>query len=111
MTSSTEAKFKSPNSPCNPTSAELSPETLDGISEIAEKNDLFVISGEVYKHIRYNDLRYKSIAEISGMKGLIAVHLTDCNDEETRIIAESGASMIVNPASHRSKPGLQCKRQ
>ena len=30
---------------------------------------------------------------------LIAVHLTDCNDAETEVIAKSGASMIVCPGS------------
>lgn len=41
-------------------------------------------------------------------KDLIAVHLTDCNDDETRAIAESGASMIVNPASIGIIDGIVC---
>lgn len=41
-------------------------------------------------------------------KDLIAVHLTDCSDEETRIIAKSGASMIVNPASIAIIDGIVC---
>jgi len=39
---------------------------------------------------------------------LIAVHLTDCTDEETRIIAASGATMIVNPASIGIIDGIVC---
>ena len=41
-------------------------------------------------------------------KNLIAVHLTDCNDDETRVIAKSGASMIVNPASIGIIDGIVC---
>lgn len=41
-------------------------------------------------------------------KELIAVHLTDCTDEETRSIARSGASMIVNPASIGIIDGIVC---
>jgi len=40
---------------------------------------------------------------------LIAVHLTDCNDHEARIIAQSGASMIVNPASIGIIDGIVCQ--
>ena len=32
-------------------------------------------------------------------ESLIAVHLTDCTDEEAALIAKRGASMIVNPGS------------
>ena len=39
---------------------------------------------------------------------LIAVHLTDCTDDETRIVARSGASMIVNPASIGIIDGIVC---
>lgn len=39
---------------------------------------------------------------------LIAVHLTECDDEETRIIARSGASMVVNPASIGIIDGMVC---
>ena len=39
---------------------------------------------------------------------LIAVHLTDCNPDETEIIAKSGASMIVNPGSIAIIDGVVC---
>lgn len=41
-------------------------------------------------------------------KDLIAVHLTDCRDDETATIAQSGASMIVNPASIGIIDGIVC---
>ena len=55
-------------SPCNPTGAVLSEETLRGIAEIAKKHDLFVITDEVYRYIKYDDAPYFSIASIPGMK-------------------------------------------
>lgn len=39
---------------------------------------------------------------------LIAVHLTDCNPDETEIIAKSGTSMIVNPGSIGIIDGIVC---
>ena len=39
---------------------------------------------------------------------LIAVHLTDCNDEEAALIAKRGAGMIVNPASIGIIDGIVC---
>ena len=56
------------NSPANPTGGILSHNTLQAISDIAIRNDLFVISDEVYKYITYDGHQYKSIAEFDGMK-------------------------------------------
>ena len=39
---------------------------------------------------------------------MIAVHLTDCNDEEAALIAKRGAGMIVNPASIGIIDGIVC---
>lgn len=39
---------------------------------------------------------------------LIAVHLTECTDEETAVIARSGASMVVNPGSIGIIDGIVC---
>lgn len=55
------------NSPCNPTGAEIPPEQLKKIAEIAIRHDLVVISDEVYKTIRYSDTPYVSIASLPGM--------------------------------------------
>ena len=60
-------------SPNNPTGAMLDEETLRGIAEIAKKHDLFVITDEVYRDIRYDDQPYFSIASIPGMKERCAV--------------------------------------
>lgn len=56
------------NSPSNPTGGILSHDTLQAIADIAIEHDLIVISDEVYKHIRYIDERYESIAELDGMQ-------------------------------------------
>lgn len=39
---------------------------------------------------------------------LIAVHLTDCDDDEARVIAKSGSTMIVNPGSIGIIDGIVC---
>lgn len=41
-------------------------------------------------------------------ESLIAVHLTDCTDEEAALIARRGASMIVNPGSIAIIDGIVC---
>lgn len=41
-------------------------------------------------------------------KSLIAIHLTDCKDEEARVVARSGASMVVNPGSIAIIDGVVC---
>lgn len=56
------------NTPANP-SAKLIPwEKLQGIAEIAIKNNLAVISDEVYKCLIYDDIQFKSIVNIDGMR-------------------------------------------
>lgn len=41
-------------------------------------------------------------------ESLMAIHLTDCEDEEARVVARSGASMVVNPASIGIIDGVVC---
>lgn len=55
------------NSPCNPTGAEIPPEELGRIAQVAIRHDLVVLSDEVYKTIRYSDRPYVSIASLPGM--------------------------------------------
>ena len=55
-------------SPCNPTGAVLGRETLKGIAAIAQKHDLFIISDEVYRDLRYDGEPYYSIAAEPNMK-------------------------------------------
>jgi len=53
------------NSPENPTGGQLTWEDLEAIYEIANKNDLWVLSDEIYSRIVY-DTEFKSIASIPG---------------------------------------------
>lgn len=56
------------NTPANP-SAKLIPwKKLQGIADIAIKNNLAVISDEVYKCLIYDDIQFKSIVTIDGMR-------------------------------------------
>jgi len=41
-------------------------------------------------------------------ENLIAIHLTDCDDDEARVVARSGASMVVNPGSIGIIDGVVC---
>lgn len=56
---------------------------------------------ETYQVVqRYNKRPIAWLQEIGYLdETLIAVHLTDATDEEARVVAESGASMIVCPGS------------
>lgn len=56
---------------------------------------------ETYQIVnRYNKRPIEWLSEIGYLdETLIAVHLTDANDEETKVVAHSGASMIVCPGS------------
>ncbi|MCR5290279.1 MAG: pyridoxal phosphate-dependent aminotransferase [Treponema sp.] len=56
------------NSPCNPTGAVISQETLKEIAEIAIQNDLFIISDEVYRHLVFDSISVPSIAQLPNMK-------------------------------------------
>lgn len=55
------------NSPSNPTGNTLSMETLEGISNIAIKYDLLVISDDIYTSFSFNE-PFVPIASIVGMK-------------------------------------------
>ncbi|MEK6863511.1 MAG: pyridoxal phosphate-dependent aminotransferase [Nanoarchaeota archaeon] len=50
------------NSPCNPSGAVIEEEELKKISELAVKNDLYVISDEIYEYLIYEGMP-KSIAD------------------------------------------------
>ncbi|MEA4849616.1 MAG: pyridoxal phosphate-dependent aminotransferase [Clostridiaceae bacterium] len=53
------------NSPNNPTGAIIQKEELEKISEIAVKNNIFVISDEVYELLVYNDKKCYSIGALN----------------------------------------------
>lgn len=54
-------------SPNNPTGAVLSKETLQGIADLAEREDLIVISDELYEKLIYDNTPYYSIASLPRM--------------------------------------------
>ncbi len=51
------------NSPCNPSGAVIEEKELQKISELAVKNDLFLISDEIYEYLIYAG-KHRSIAEM-----------------------------------------------
>lgn len=55
-------------SPNNPTGGVQTPEDLQAISEIAETQDLIVVSDEIYEHIVYDGVTHTSISSLRGMK-------------------------------------------
>lgn len=94
----------------------VGPQLLTKIQKIAKERDT-----KVHMHVQQGDRETYQIEKRYGKRTteflqdlgyldstLIAVHLTECNDEETRIIARSGASMVVNPASIGIIDGLVC---
>lgn len=56
------------NTPSNPSGHIISEEKIKAISDIAKKNDLIVISDEVYKSLIYDHKKFRSIVAIDGMK-------------------------------------------
>lgn len=56
------------NSPCNPTGALIDKKSLEEIAEIAKKQDLFVFTDEVYRHLNFDCDEIYSIATLPGMK-------------------------------------------
>lgn len=53
------------NSPSNPTGAIFSEQTLQKLAEIALKNNLYIISDEIYEKLIYNNKKHISIASLS----------------------------------------------
>ena len=54
--------------PCNPTGAVLDEATLRAIADIAVKNDLLVVSDEIYDRLVYGGHRHVPIASLPGMR-------------------------------------------
>lgn len=62
------------NSPSNPTGMMYTKEELEAIGEVCVKNDIIIISDEIYEKLIYTDERHVSIAEISPeLKALTVV--------------------------------------
>lgn len=56
------------NTPSNPSGRIIPQDKIAGIAELAKKYDLVVISDEVYKCLIYDNVPFKSIAAIDGMR-------------------------------------------
>ena len=53
------------NNPCNPTGAVYSRERLEGLIEVINKHQLFVISDDIYRSLTYAGAEYHSLARLS----------------------------------------------
>lgn len=56
------------NTPSNPSGRIIPQAKIQQLAEIAKKHDLIVISDEVYKCLIYDDIKFKSIVAIDGMR-------------------------------------------
>ncbi|MFO8019725.1 MAG: pyridoxal phosphate-dependent aminotransferase [Promethearchaeia archaeon] len=56
------------NSPQNPTGAVLNQQNLEALAEIALKNDLWILSDEIYSNIVYDNYEFTSIAAHPDMQ-------------------------------------------
>lgn len=56
------------NTPSNPSGRIIPQDKIAGIAELAKKHDLVVISDEVYKCLIYDNIPFRSIAAIDGMR-------------------------------------------
>lgn len=56
------------NTPSNPSGKIISKEKIEGIAALAKKYDLVVISDEVYKCLIYDNIPFRSIVAIDGMR-------------------------------------------
>lgn len=56
------------NTPSNPSGRIIPQDKIEGIAELAKKYDLVVISDEVYKCLIYDNIPFKSIVAIDGMR-------------------------------------------
>lgn len=94
----------------------VSPEMLLRIQKAVKERGT-----KIHMHVQQGDRETYQIVQRYGKRptafldelgyldeSLIAVHLTDCTDEEAALIAKRGASMIVNPGSIGIIDGIVC---
>jgi aminotransferase len=58
------------SSPHNPTGMVIPKEDLESIADVCKKNDILVLSDEIYEKIVYDDARHYSIGSFPGMEDL-----------------------------------------
>ena len=56
------------NNPNNPTGAVYTKELLAQVSQLAMRDNLIILSDEMYNHLLYEDAEYTSMVSFSGMK-------------------------------------------
>jgi aspartate/methionine/tyrosine aminotransferase len=56
------------NSPSNPTGTVMGHRDLEAMVDIAERNDLLILSDEAYEKIVYDDAKHHSVISFPGMK-------------------------------------------
>lgn len=94
----------------------VSPELLLKIQKIVRERKT-----KIHMHVQQGDRETYQMVKRYGKRpteflndldyldeSLIAVHLTDCTDQEAAFIAKKGASMIVNPGSIAIIDGIVC---
>lgn len=94
----------------------VSPEMLIKVQKIVKdyktKMHMHVQQGdrETYQIVKRYGKRPVHFLDDIGLldRDLIAVHLTDCTEEEAQFVAKKGATMIVNPASIGIIDGIVC---
>jgi len=56
------------NTPNNPTGSVLNDQNLEAIADMALEHDLWILSDEIYSNIIFDNLKFHTIAELSGMQ-------------------------------------------
>ena len=65
---STRTRMLVVTTPGNPTGVVMNEDTLQGLSDFAIENDLFVMADEIYEKLIYDGQRHISIAGLAGMR-------------------------------------------
>jgi aminotransferase len=61
------------SSPSNPTGAVIPADVLAALAGVAERNDLLVVSDEIYERFVYDGAEHVSMAALPGMRGRVAI--------------------------------------
>lgn len=92
ITNSTKAIIV--HTPSNPTGAVWTAENLQAIGEIAQDNDLFIISDEVYERLVYRGARHVSIGSLSDFMNRT---ITLCGLSKSHAMAGFRIGWVIGP--------------